>query len=227
MSAPKEAERSCELFRADLATLATNLLTGRRRGAVMAHVGGCQACSAELAELTSAADLLLVLAPEVDAPLGFESRLAERLQLPVARRSHSPRRRPMFVALGFSLLLVAALLTGITLGEHHISPPPTLSRSASLTSATINGAPNVIGKVTLLSGTPTWLVMTLNYAAWVGRVDCQVTLQGGRTKTLGTFRVGSEYDSWALPIRAPITQVVQARLLDAAGAVLATASLSR
>ena len=218
---------ACVAFEEDLAALALKTLTGRRRGEVMSHVAGCQRCVAELVELTEASDLLLVLAPEAEAPLGFESRLAQRLEFSVPATARALWRRPILIALGGTLMLLSALLAGTVVGEHRAPPPATSTHSANLTSAVAGGSAQVVGKATLLSGTPTWLVMTLDYTGWTGRVSCQVTLRGGRTETLGTFRVGPTYDSWTLPIAVPTSDVVGARLVQANGTLLASAKLSR
>lgn len=218
---------TCASLADDLAALALNALTGRRRGEVLSHVAGCQHCTEELAELTRASDFLLALAPNADAPLGFESRLAERLRPVTHRPARALWRRPILASLMSVLLLLSALLAGTVIGAHRSPAPVTATRSVNLMSDRLSGSPAVVGKVLLLGGTPTWMLMTLEYGGWSGDLSCQVVLRSGQVETLGTFRVTTGYDSWTIPIRAPISDVIAARLVRADGVLLASATLNR
>ena len=83
----------CEVFRDELAELALGTLSGRSRSEALDHVASCQTCAAELERLSIVADQLLQLAPEMEPPLGFELRLAEKLQgAAMARRPKRFRR---------------------------------------------------------------------------------------------------------------------------------------
>jgi len=69
---------------ADMAAeLALGVLTGRERAAALAHLDGCPACSEYVRELTVTGEELLGLLPPHEPPAGFESRVLERLGLPV------------------------------------------------------------------------------------------------------------------------------------------------
>ncbi len=74
-----------ERFESELAELAVGVLGGRERAVLLDHVGSCATCTAELEELTTAADSLVRLAPAVDPPVGFESRVFERLAASTGR----------------------------------------------------------------------------------------------------------------------------------------------
>jgi hypothetical protein len=66
-------------MRSLLAELATGALAGDERARVLEHLAACAACRQELAELTRAADALLMFAPRVEPPPGFESRVLAAL----------------------------------------------------------------------------------------------------------------------------------------------------
>jgi hypothetical protein len=55
--------------------LALGLLDGAERAEVLAHLERCANCHADVASLTELGEQLLLLAPEVPPPAGFESRV--------------------------------------------------------------------------------------------------------------------------------------------------------
>jgi hypothetical protein len=71
--------RECGQVRPLLAELAARALTGQERAGVLRHTAGCLTCREELAELAKIADELLLLAPEKQPPVGFESMVVARL----------------------------------------------------------------------------------------------------------------------------------------------------
>lgn len=62
-----------------IAELALGLLDGAERAAALAHIERCGDCQAEVASLTAVGEQLLLLAPEVPPPAGFESRVLGRI----------------------------------------------------------------------------------------------------------------------------------------------------
>jgi hypothetical protein len=78
------------------AELALGVLTGRERAAALAHLDGCPACGEYVRELTATGEELLGLLPPHEPPAGFESRVLERLGLPVpsgpAQRQEAQRQ---------------------------------------------------------------------------------------------------------------------------------------
>ncbi|MDQ1396656.1 MAG: hypothetical protein QOG64_1915 [Acidimicrobiaceae bacterium] len=81
--------------------LAFGTLTGDERGRALAHLEHCHTCQDVVDDLTGVADQLVTLSPAIEPPLGFESRVIERLG--EGRRSGSGR------AGGFSRRTVAAV----------------------------------------------------------------------------------------------------------------------
>lgn len=97
----------CAEIRLLLPEFALGTLTGEERAGVLEHLGGCAECRRELQSLVEVGDELLVLAPMAEPPVGFESRVMERLA------SDAPsRRRARRLALFAAALLVAASLAG-------------------------------------------------------------------------------------------------------------------
>jgi hypothetical protein len=90
------------------AELALGIADGAERAAALSHLARCPACRALLDDLVSVADGLLLLGPAVEPPLGFETRVRDRLSgagLPVRRRW---RRRAGLTA--------AAILIAVSVG---------------------------------------------------------------------------------------------------------------
>lgn len=87
---------------------ALGLLDGADRATVVAHLEGCRACGTRVAMLAEAGEHLLLVAPEVEPPVGFEQRVLDQLgsvTAPVLERRR--RRRWLVTAAGIA---AAALL---------------------------------------------------------------------------------------------------------------------
>lgn len=211
----------CEAVYAELAEIALGIMSGRRRSEVFEHVELCERCSSELERLSGVADALLQLAPELEAPLGFELRVAERLQSPAMSRDGRHGRR--IGALVAAALLALALGFGVGAivnsgGGANQSP------AANLTVANLASAGHNVGEVMISLGSPGWMFMTIDAGAWSGKVTCQLTLSGGRVETVGVFDLSHGYGSWGAPLRSPASEVRSARLVSADGAVIASAT---
>jgi hypothetical protein len=68
-----------ERFEADLAELAAGVLDRGEEAALLSHLASCSSCTTEFEQLASAARSLLLLVLEIEPPVGFESRLLDRL----------------------------------------------------------------------------------------------------------------------------------------------------
>jgi len=209
----------------ELTEFALGILSGRRRVEVLRHVGSCVRCSAELERLSIVADTVLQLAPEMEPPLGFELRLAERLQknTTVLRSKRLHRVRALSVA------AVLTVVLGIGLGTLETSRGPstrTWSTTASLTSAAFGSRGQVLGTVFISAGSPGWMVLTVDRGAWSGEVTCEVTFVGGKVETLGRFKLSNGYRTWGVPLTSSAGQVRNARLVAHGGTVIASADLT-
>jgi hypothetical protein len=216
-------QRACVPFSDDLATVALGIASARRREEVLEHAEQCPACSAELAQLSLVADSLLELAPEVEPPLGFESRLARRLESKEAVRS-APRRRLRVLALAALIVVVLGVGLGVVVSRHP-APAPIQSALAHPAEASLTSHGQVVGNVILSDGKTPWMIMTIEKDWWSGRVTCEAVLAGGKVETIGTFSLTGGYGTWGAPLTAPIGDVRGARLIASNGVVLASALL--
>ena len=70
---------TCAQLRDVAPELALGVLGGAERGEALAHLDACSRCQVHVAELTEAADVLPLLAPEREPPPGFEARVLHGL----------------------------------------------------------------------------------------------------------------------------------------------------
>jgi Putative zinc-finger len=228
MSDYTDDPNQCEAIQDDLAELALGVLSGRRRSEVLRHVESCSRCTGELERLSIVADALVHLAPEVEPPIGFEVRFAQRLhaQTDVHRHRHVRRTRRacalvaagvVMVVLGFGL--GAFVTRGGANDQDQVATADTMA--ANLTS---HGHP--AGEVTVSAGSPAWIFMTVNLGTWSGKVTCDVTLVGGKVETIGVFQLSGRYGAWGAPLKSPAGNVRSAQLIGPNGAILASAEFS-
>jgi hypothetical protein len=210
----------CATIADDLPLLALGTLDGRGRADVLRHADHCEQCRGELEQLTLLSETLQQLAPAVQAPLGFETRVVERVRsITLARRrSH----RHVLVSVAAAVVVVAAL--GLVVARGLVGSGRA-SVAVAPVSADLVSAGTVVGSVVVSPGNPSWMSMTIQSGRWEGTVSCQVTLADGTVATVGTFALSGAYPSWTAQLPSIGGGVVSARLVDATGVVLATARL--
>lgn len=209
----------CAAIADDLPLLALGTLSGRSRSAVLDHVESCTRCRAELEQLSLVAETLQQLTPEVQPPLGFELRVAERIQ-----GATTPRRRSRRLV----VLSAAAVLVIVSFGLGLLVHRWTASRSdrsvatvPATADLTFRG--QVVGSMLISPGSPPWMLVTVEGGRWQGSVTCEVTFADGQVATVGTFALTGGYPSWSAPLPATGGAVRSARLLDSNGATVASA----
>jgi anti-sigma-K factor RskA len=215
----------CQMVQDDLAELALGILAGRERAEVLDHLESCAHCGAELESLSTAADTLLMLTPEIEPPLGFESRLSEKLR-EAAQRDRSRRfRRVSAFAIAAVLVAVLGFGVGVFVSNNGTgSPNRSVAAAPALAQLTSNG--RVMGQVVISTDQPTWMFVTVDSAKLSGDVSCEVTLNNGQTLTVGWFNLSGDYSAWAARLTVSAAQVRSARIVAADGAVIASARLS-
>jgi hypothetical protein len=106
---------SCAEVQELAADLAVNDLSGAERAGALLHLKDCARCRALVDDLASTADRLLLLAPISEPPVGFETRVAERVGAePQVRRARRPRRRWVMAAVAAAAVVIA--LAGVGVG---------------------------------------------------------------------------------------------------------------
>jgi hypothetical protein len=81
-----------------------------------------------------------------------------------------------------------------------------------------------VGSLTL-SGRPLWVSVVVHGVAESGPVTCRLVSRRGSEKTMAQFDLVHGSGSWAAPDPGSLAEYRQARLVDAAGRVIAAAAL--
>jgi hypothetical protein len=231
---------ACAAVSDDLGELALGTLTGRERVAALAHLEQCARCSAEVEDLSAAADQLLHLAPSAEPPVGFEAGVFERLGL----QDQPRRRRPAFAwrpaftwrpkfaaAIAACALAIAfglgALVEHGTRGGGNSGQAVSVGAHTPVYEAALRSSDNqAVGHVMVYAGNPTWLFMFMDDSKWVGTLRCEVVIDQGPTVTLGRFWLSDGKGAWAASVPQPAGRLAEARVVNDKGQVLAEADLS-
>lgn len=202
-----------------VAELALDLLDGRQRAELLAHVEGCPHCRAALADHRALADRLATLAPAADPPAGFEDAVLARLGMtqPASRR---PPSRVLAWAAAAVLVVAVAVGAGLLAagGDAGRTPP------RSVTAALVTDTGQPVGDVVVEGHPSPWIYLSVHGLGTSGTVRCEVMSATGQDVYAGTFTVDRGDGRWSAPLPAPGT-VTAARLLSAGGQVLASARL--
>jgi hypothetical protein len=70
------------------------------------------------------------------------------------------------------------------------------------------------------------MIMDVDTGTLSGVVWCQVTLTNGRVENVGKFTLTNGYGSWIASVKDSSGQIRSARLVNARGTVLATATFT-
>jgi hypothetical protein len=84
-----------------------------------------------------------------------------------------------------------------------------------------------VGQVFVYAGRPSWVFMTVDTGDVHEPVTCELQVDGGATVVLGSFSSSNGYQSWGSTVAIEPSSIRGVRLVSAAGAVLASASLTR
>lgn len=233
MSGDRPMPAGCEAFSEELLELALGTLMSRQRAAVLAHVGTCPGCTAEVEQLSRVVDELLLQAPLAEPSVGFEARVFDRLNLHPQRPKGVLRSFFDHRGLGATMataVVVAVFVVGLALGHGATSAAPgghvAQVKGTPVQTAELTSAGHSEGAVIVYVGTPTWLFMYVDNPAWKGELRCEVTFDHGPTLILGEFRLSNGDGTWATKLSAPAGRLAQARVVSPDGTVLATAILS-
>jgi hypothetical protein len=234
----------CDEFSPLAAELALGVLTGRDRADAIAHLEHCGGCRETVRQLAMTGEELVQLLPAVEPPPGFETRVMDRIGVPVPSgfsgrvfpgrpRPGRPRRGPALWGRPRRVLAVAAVALAVVaagLGGWGLraatAPVPArapLSAAAMLSAGRAHGSQARVGHVYFYAGGSPWLYMSVDIGSGNTVVTCQLRGPDGRYTTLGTFRLNDGYGYWGSPVAPTRGPVTGARLVTPAGTVLATA----
>lgn len=189
----------CNEIRLSLAELALGTLTGQERARVLEHLATCADCRHELQSLAEIGDELLLLTPCAEPPVGFESRVLERLLSSNTREF--PARRWI---LATAALVVAAALGG---GAIYLVDRPdrelaqSYRRTLGVAEGTYVAARPLVGSdgrergyVFGYQGSPSWIFCVLREGEG-GIYDIEISTDDGASIT-GVMEVADDAGTW-------------------------------
>lgn len=199
------------------AELAAGVATGVERARSLSHLEGCRECREHVAGLTAVMDELLLLAPEREPPLGFESRTLARLVRP-ARPSRWRRLLPLAVAAS-----VAAAGAG---GAAWLATSSDRQAAALFRTALERADGKYLGvevlrhsdgsragHVAVYLGSPSWIFAVLEEETPVGTFDVEVVTRSGDRVPAGTLEIDADRRGAGLVLPAGLDQVAAVVLL--------------
>ncbi|MET7619807.1 zf-HC2 domain-containing protein [Streptomyces sp. NPDC005408] len=206
--------------------LALGALPARERAQAVAHLDRCPGCREQVEQLTLVGDGLLGLLPGTEPPVGFETRVMNRLNPSRSATRRRPRLRLRVAA------AAAALALAFGFGGWAISTAVDHSTTASSQTAQVNRpllqAPLVaggheVGRIFAYPGSPGWVYMSVDLDGASGPVHCRLIRSDGTTVPIGSFSLADGYGYWGAPAAVDPSTVTGARLLAPDGTVLAVA----
>lgn len=205
---------TCDELAAVAAEVALDDLTGSDRAAALGHLASCTECRALVTDLAAVADSLLLLAPPIEPPSGFESRVLSRLDVVAPAR----RTRP-WIAL--AVAAAAAIGAVVGFGIASTEEPSRLPLAAELRNAAGESAGNV-----LLADDPDRMTCVFEDEQFGGAYSVEVVLEDGSVAGVGSFRADGAPWTWTVPLPVDAGDVRTVRVLDGDGVVRVTAELS-
>jgi hypothetical protein len=224
-------DMSCEQVQALAADLAIGIADGQERDAALRHAATCAECRLLVAELSSVADDLLLLAPSHEPPPGFAARTLARMppSSPQPRRRAARRAlrrvgggRPWVARLAVAASVAAALALGAGVVYQATSGDRQLADSyrsvlaqghgSFFAAAPLQSPTGTLGSVFGYQGQPSWLFATLSRpAARPERFDVRLITRDGRQLSLGQAVLGGGHSTWGTGIPVNLAQVSQLR----------------
>jgi len=207
------AKDACARFDEEAAELAVGVLSGSQRAGAVAHLAGCPNCQQLMVELTGAADELLLLAPEVEPPPGFEFRVLGRLA-----EHGAPRRSRLRSLVAMAAIAVVAALGGglvaQTVGHDHGS-------GRLRTALAISPSGRMTCRVVLSEGKPTSLLISLDGPAGLSAdYVAEVQSSGGKAVPVGRFSLSDGHAMLSTSVAVDAADVQSVRVSDTEGTLL-------
>jgi anti-sigma-K factor RskA len=197
------------------AEVALGLVSATERASTLAHLRQCQACQRMVDELSTVADELLLLTPEAEPSIGFESRVLAATGIP-ERPQHRPRRPWLRVAVGAAAALVLA--TSAALGITALNQDGG-DGSEIRTALAVNANGKATCRVFAFGEQQAWVFVHLETPRdWTADYTVEVTSTGDRpTQTLGELRLQAGVATLGATVDVPARQLRSIRVLKTSG----------
>jgi hypothetical protein len=207
---------TCADLEALAAELALGTVAGAERAGALDHLAGCAACRALVEELAGVADRMLLLAPVIEPPPGFESKVLARIGVAPVRELRPTRRRRLLVGIA-AVALVAAMSTAGATWLAGDSGRPVGVRTAL--AADNEGRWRC--RAVVYGDKPTWLVVSLDRMDGSSNTYSVEALHAGNPTpvSVGSFTLDQGHGTFARPVDLAAGDLESVRVLDSGGRV--------
>ena len=199
------------------AELALGTVSGAERAAALDHLAGCAACRELVDQLARVADSLLLLAPVVEPPPGFESKVLTRMGVAApVRELRPPRRRRLLVGVAAVALVAAMSGAGVARLAQDDDRPVDIR-----TVLIADEKGQWTCRAVVYGESPAWLVISLDRIDGSNNAYTVEAMRTGAAEPvpLGTFSLQSGHGTFARPLDLPAGDLQSVRVLDAGGRV--------
>lgn len=210
----------CESTHEVTAELALGVAAGERRARAVRHLEGCAACRREVAELDDVVDTVMLLAPEREPPVGFESRVVAAV---TRRRRGAGWRRVLAYAVAATLAAAATGVGAYVVTEQDRTVAAQFRTALERAGGRYFGVEFLhgpggerAGHVFVYRGDPSWAFAVLP-AERAGGFDVEVVTRAGRRLEAGTIEITSERNAAGVVLPADLADLESIHLVPQDG----------
>jgi hypothetical protein len=202
----------CDAVAANAPELALGLVDGQDRAALLDHVRACPRCQVLVADLAETGDLLTLLAPEAEPPVGFGARVIDAITAP---RRQARRRRAVALVLtaAAAAILAVVAVRVVDAGRDDVSAVAPALRTAPM----VDASGLKVGSVAISGTAPATVGVTVDYAIPDGGYTLVVRDAGGSDDVLGSIDVTDGTGTWKGEVGLPAGTTARFAMVDEAG----------
>ena len=200
------------------AELALGTVSGAERAAALDHLAGCALCRELVDQLARVADGMLAMAPVVEPPPGFESKVLARMGVrPGPPVSRVPRRRRMLA--GVAAVALAAALSGAAVATLVDDDRPAEAEIRTALVADDEGRWTC--RAVVYGHDPTWLVVSLDRTDDLSTSFAVEALRAGSSVpvAVGNLTIHDGHGTLSAAVDLPAEAVESVRVRDGSGRV--------
>ena len=218
----------CERLHELGAEIALGIADGADRAWALDHLADCPECRARIERLAALADELLLIAPGVEPPAGFEARVVESIRPPARSRA---RRLALPVAAALAAAACAATAVWFALGDDRDLANEYRETLAVADGQYFDAAPvelpggERVGYVYGYQGRTSWVLAVIYDGVADGRYRLEVVTDDGRRLPLRALDVAGGHGSAGGATAVSYDELSEVRVLDPAGRELADSEL--
>ena len=214
---------TCAELEALAAELALGTVSGAERAVALDHLAGCPACRQLVEELSRAADTMLLLAPVVEPPAGFESKVLTRMGAPATGGRRRAPRRGLLV--GVAAVALVAAMAGA--GSAWLTGDRAPSSPEIRTALVRDDQGRWTCRASVYGEGPAWLVVSLDRTDGSNASYSVEAVVDGRSDPVlvGSFTLRDGHGTLATTTEVPAGALRSVRVVDGGGRVRYTVPL--